>query len=72
MKILGANFSGKASTEVILFTVVEIVTLTVWLAVLFPDTLKSPHALLAIIVLGIGLLVEHFISAATGVNVTKA
>jgi len=50
---------------VIVFTIVEIVTMVYWLK------LAPGKPLLAIAVLSVGLLVEHFISAATGVHVSK-
>jgi len=67
VRILGAVFSGKASTEVLLFTGVEFVTLTFWLT-----TFLAHQFILSAGILAAGLLVEHFISAATGINVTKA
>jgi hypothetical protein len=65
LKLFDAQFSSKAVFLVLLFTVVEIVTLVVWL-VLAP---KNPIG--AVVVLGVGLLIEHFISAATGVDVSR-
>lgn len=53
----------KVFLLVVVFTVVEVITLTVWIA-LFRLPLKN--ALLSGIVLAIGLLVEHTLSAFVG------
>ena len=69
IKLLGVTLSAKAVTLVILFTAVEIVTLVVWLILAAtPQALAvSPgRALAAIIVLAVGLLIEHFLSAVAG------
>jgi hypothetical protein len=47
---------------IVVFTIVEIVTLVFWLIY----ALDARHHLLAVIVLGIGLLIEHTISVIAG------
>lgn len=59
--ILG--LTKKAFLLVVLFTIVEIVTLTVWV-VLFKLPLQ--HQLISGIVLSVGLFAEHYISAFVG------
>jgi len=66
MTLLGAKLSKVAVVLVIVFTVVEILTMVVWLK-FAPD-----RPILAVVVLSLGLTIEHFISAATGVWVAKA
>lgn len=61
----------RALRGVIIFTVVEIVTLVVWLelvikALKLPFTLFSLLGILAVLVLTVGLFVEHYISVNVG------
>jgi len=65
MSLLGAKFSGLGTVLVIVFTIVEIVTMVYWLK------LAPGKPWLAIAILSVGLVVEHFISAATGVHISK-
>ena len=67
MVIFGARFNGISNTLVIVFTIVEVLTLTFWL-----QTFLAGHFVLSAGILAGGLLIEHTISAATGVHVTKA
>lgn len=58
--------SAKAVRGVVLFTVIETVVLTVWLGVLIPSIYKSPAGLLTVVVLIIGLFIEHLIATQVG------
>ncbi len=63
MKLL----SGKQIGLIILFTIIELVTLTVWLMLLgFSITIPSNTAIIAATVRFIGLLIEHAIAIIAG------
>jgi hypothetical protein len=63
MKLL----SGKQIGLIILFTIIELVTLTVWLMLLGVSiTVPSNTAIIAATVLFIGLLIEHAIAIIAG------
>jgi hypothetical protein len=62
---------SKALQWVIIFTVVEIVTLVVWLELVIlaldlPFRIFTTFGLLAILVLSVGLFVEHLVSVNVG------
>jgi hypothetical protein len=63
-RILG--LTGKAFLFLILFTVVEVVTLVYWLVLAgVPLTVTTPH-ILAVVVLIVGLFIEHYLSLRAG------
>ena len=59
--------SGKQIGLIVLFTIIELVTLTVWLILLgVPISITSNTAIIAATVLFIGLLIEHAIAIIAG------
>jgi hypothetical protein len=63
MKLL----SGKQIGLIVLFTIIELVTLTVWLMLLgFSINIPTNTAIIAATVLFIGLLIEHAIAIIAG------
>lgn len=56
----------KALRGVILFTAIEIVTLVVWLILAGLPFNSSPRAQLAVVVLAVGLFLEHYVSVNVG------
>lgn len=49
--------------EIVIFTVIETATMAGWLALAL-----AGHGFLSIVVLGVGLLVEHVVAYNTGAN----
>jgi hypothetical protein len=63
-RILG--LTGKAFLFLIVFTVVEVVTLVYWLVLAgIPLTVTTQH-ILAVVVLVVGLFIEHYLSLRAG------
>jgi len=59
--------SGKQIGLIVLFTIIELVTLTVWLILLgVPISITSNTAIIAATVLFVGLLIEHAIAIIAG------
>ena len=56
----------RALQGVILFTVIEIITLVVWLVLAGLPLSAAKNPALAIIVLAVGLGVEHYVSVNVG------
>jgi cobalamin biosynthesis protein CobD/CbiB len=66
--LFGSKFTKLAVGLVLLFTIVEILTLVYWLVfALRPGTTNH---VVAVVILAIGLTIEHFLSAATGTHIS--
>ena len=61
LKIFGTRVSGRSVREALVHTVVEVVTLVVWLALA-----RNGDNLASVTVLAVGLYAEHVIALAAG------
>jgi hypothetical protein len=69
MTFLGAKFSALATMLVLIFTAVEVLTMVLWL--IYAEKMSQSGRIVAVVILAVGLTIEHFLSAATGVHISK-